>query len=257
MDTSSGVRELRKQAIEDLTREGRDPERYNVNGIIRDAWINGNGSAEVWRAAVDKHRIQFLVGDTVRVAVEIDGFEEYLYGRIEEFRTADNRTYRRRVPNPPSAYVELFERYSGALRPLSEITPEIDDFEITSEHEEVHRGAPAHNFGIFHCASGIHGGYTPPADVLVIHRASGIERRFCNDCNNGGQRARLGHQMWWDRQMCRDTIQELTEHPEQITGPADDEDADASRRWADAFPYLVPAKAAELYAQWKEHRGAA
>ncbi|MEU9267287.1 hypothetical protein AB0E04_17805 [Streptomyces sp. NPDC048251] len=245
----------RKQAVEELERYGLNPERYNVAGIVRDAWITGNGSQETWRAAVEKNRYPFLVGDMVRIVLVQNGFPEHMYGRIEGFVMDNGRAYRRRVLNPHSAYVDLFESPCW-IRPVSEITPELDDFEITSEHEEVHRDGPVHNFGIFHCVSGDHGGYPPPADVLVTHKASGIKSRFCNTCNIPHVRARLGHEMWRNRKLCRETIRELTERPEEITGPAGDYDADLNRRWADAFPYLVPAKAAELYKQWKEQQSA-
>jgi hypothetical protein len=246
----------RKQAVEELERYGLNPERYNVAGIVRDAWITGNGSQETWKAAVERNHYPFLVGDRVRVVVEIDGFQEHLYGHITQFRKADNRMYRRQVLNPHSACVDLHEWHSAALRPLSEITPELEDFEIITDHDVVHRDGPVHNFGIFHCASGVHGGYAPPADVLVIHKASGIKRRLCNACNEPDVRARLGHEMWWDRKTSLDTIRDLTVRPEKITGPVDDYDADVLRRWADAVPYLVPANAAELYKQWKEQQSA-
>ncbi|WP_189845727.1 hypothetical protein [Streptomyces umbrinus] len=248
--------EMREQARDYLEGERRDVARYNVDGIIRDAWINGNGSEETWKAAVEKNRYPFLVGDRVRVVVEIDGFQEHLYGILHSFRTASNGIYRRRILNPHSAYVELVDGPSGALRPLSEITPELDDFEITTEHSEVHRDGPRHNYGIFHCVSGIHAGYPPPAHALVTHKRSGIKRRFCNDCNDADQRARLGHEMWRDRQLSRDTILSLTEHPEVITASVGDDEADKIRAWADVVPYLVPEKAAELYTEWKESQSA-
>ncbi|MFI1408859.1 hypothetical protein ACH4Y0_02800 [Streptomyces sp. NPDC020707] len=252
------MRGMREQAREALGWERRDPARYNIDGIIRDAWVNGNGSTETWKTAVERNRYPFLVGDTVRVVVEINGFDEYLYGRISEFRTADNRSYRRRILNPHSACVDLFEWHSAAVRPLSQITPELEDFEIATDHDVVNKDGPAHNFGIFLCASGVHGGYAPPADVLVTDKRTGTQRRMCNDCNDPDQRARLGHLMWREREQCMDEIRHLTANPRTIAGPAGDVEADAARRLAYYFPYLVPAEAAELYKQWKEqHRVAA
>lgn len=246
---------LRRQASEELGWMKLDPKRYNVNGIVRDAWINGNGSEETWKAAVEKNRYPFLIGDTVRVIVEIDGFQEHMYGFIGDFRTAVNGLYRRRTLKPHSAYVDLIE-ISGVLRPLTEITPEIDDFDVTDEHGVVHHNGPKRNYGIFHCNSGRHGPYAPPADVMVTHKPSGEMRRWCNECNDADKRAVLGHLPWHYRQRSLDTIRRLMAHPKVIAGPADDYEASGIRDWADVFPYLVPAEAAELYVQWKANQGA-
>lgn len=251
MGTSASVAGLRTHVIEELGWKKLDPARYNVAGIARDAYITGNGSAEAIDAAVDKNRYPYLVGDMVRVVVELGGFEEHLYGTIREFRTADNRSYRRRTLNPHSAYVDLIER-SGVLRPLTEITPEIDDFEIVTEHADVHRDGPKHNYGIWPCVRGRFHAYAPPAHVMVTHKRSGEMRRWCNECNDPEQRAELGHYMWWQRQRSMETIRRLTDNPQEIAGPVGDWNAEDSRGWADVFPYLVPAEAAALYAQWKE-----
>ncbi|WP_411087848.1 hypothetical protein [Streptomyces sp. 061-3] len=251
MATSASISTLRKQVVEELGWRKLDPARYNVTAIARESYVTGNGSQETWDAAVKKNRYPYLIGDTVRVVVEIDGFQEHLYGAIRSFRTADNRTYKRRTLNPHSAYVDLFER-SGVLRPLTEITPELDDFEIVTDHSEVHRDGPEHNYGIWACLRGRAHAYAPPADVMVTHKASGEMRRWCNDCNTPELRAELGHYMWWQRQRCMKTIRRLIDNPQEIAGPVGDWDAEDARGWADVFPYLVPAEAAALYEQWKE-----
>ncbi|MEV6309934.1 hypothetical protein AB0M10_15215 [Streptomyces sp. NPDC051840] len=252
MSTNASMATLRRQVIEELKNARLDPARYNVTGIARDAYVTGNGSMETWQAAVEKNLYPYLPGDVVRVVVEINGFQEHMYGTVRDFRTADNRMYRRRILTPHSAYVELFERFSGALRPLTEITPEIHDFEIVTDHSEVHRDGPQHNYGLFTCRSGNHGPYPPPAHVLVIHKASGEKRRLCDGCNAPEIRANLGHEVWRYRQHSKDTIRRLIDNPQEIAGPIDDHEARGMRDWADVFPYLVPAEAAAIYTQWKE-----
>lgn len=192
------------------------------------------------------------IGDMVRVLKEIDGRQEFLYGRIGGFYKPDGRQYRRRVAKPFGAYVDLIEGYSGARRPLSEITPAADDFEFITDPVEVHRGAfgPA---GMLWCM-GCPRPYPNPASVKVVHRASGLKTQLCKEHNDEEQWARLGHRPMWDARGCRAEIQALTQNPEQIIGPADDIDACALRQFADVFPYLVPEKAAELYQQWKKEK---
>ncbi|MEU5425215.1 hypothetical protein AB0H73_06355 [Streptomyces olivoreticuli] len=191
------------------------------------------------------------VGDMVRVVLEVDdGFKEHHYGRIRQFRKADGQNYRRKVAKPHSAYVDLDHAVSGRIVPLAEITPEADDFEIITDYSEVHRGAAEYMDWYYKCLEC--GGYAyKPAEVKVIHKASGQCVRLCADCNTDNRRAQLGHSMMWDQRRNKEAILRLIEAPELIVGPVDDYDADVYRQWADVFPYLVPERAADLYEQWK------
>lgn len=191
-------------------------------------------------------------GDMVRVVKEIDGRQEFMYGRIADFYKPDGRQYRRMVAKPFGAYVDLIEGHTGARRPLSEIIPVADDFEFITDPSEVHKGAfgPA---GMLWCM-GCPRPYPNPASVKVVHKASGEKTQLCDTHNNDEQWARLGHQPMHAARTSRDTIESLVKKPEEITGPADDWDAVKLREWADMFPYLVPQKAAELYQQWKKEK---
>jgi hypothetical protein len=191
-------------------------------------------------------------GDMVRVIVESGGRQEYHYGRIGHFVKADGLPYRRSVARPYGARVELTE-HSPVRRPMTEITPVADDFDVVTDHDAVHRGAWAGGLGVLWCL-GCPRPNPMPAAVLVIHRATGVRTRLCEGHNTHEQWARLGHQPLWDARQCQDTIARLASNPQEIAGPAGGEAAEQARRWADAFPYLVPPAAAQRYAEWKEHQ---
>ncbi|WP_125936416.1 hypothetical protein [Streptomyces sp. WAC 06738] len=256
----ANMRELRKQAVEELGWEQRDPNRYNIDGIVRDAWINGNGSDETWKAAVEKHYKRFMVGDWVRITVEVeDGFTEHHYGPIENFRKPDGNHYRRHVANPHAAFLHP-EHTRSHVVPLADLVEEINDFEIITEWSQVHEGGPQHNYGVYSCI-GMHGPYPPPATTLVIHKVSGRKKRFCDACNTPEQRAGLADEALMYQRNAKSTILELRADPTLITGPASEDRWDKSpaeqyREFADVFPWLVPAPAAELYQQWKENQNA-
>ncbi|MDW6058153.1 hypothetical protein SAZ11_08625 [Streptomyces sp. FXJ1.4098] len=259
---ATSMRELCARVVEFLEREKRDPERYNINGIVRDAWINGSGSEKVWNAAVEKHHKRFMVGDWVRITVEVkDGFTEHHYGPIESFRKPNRGPYRRNVAKPYAAFVHPKYTRSDVV-PLAELVEEINDFEIVTEHCKVHEGGPEHNYGIYHCMGG-HGPYAPPATVMVIHKVSGRLRRFCDTCNTAEHRTGLADEVLMYQRNCKQTILELRADPTLITGPSADarevwekSPADEYRNFADTFAWLVPAPAAELYKQWKEQQRA-
>jgi hypothetical protein len=184
--------------------------------------------------------------------VDIAGHTEHHFGVVERLLKKDGTPYRRKPSTPFAALVSTF--HAGIYRrPLSEITPEIDDFEIITDHAEVHRGGPEHNFGIFHCM-GCPSPFPRPADVMVIHKTSGNRRRFCTSHHTPHDRARLGAQALFEERASRKTMSQLTEHPDLITGPPDDDEANSLRSWADTFPRLVPDEAARKYAAWKESR---
>ncbi|NUR01546.1 MAG: hypothetical protein HOY79_34960 [Streptomyces sp.] len=256
------MREMRKSAREHLEGEGLDPERYNIDGIIRDAWINGNGSEVAWEAAVEKHHIRFRAGDWVRITVETeDGFTEHHYGPIENFRRPDGNFYRRNIAKPHAAFVRPEYTHSQVV-PLADLAEEINDFEIVTEWDRVHEDGPKHNYGVYQC-NGMHGPYPPPATVMVIHKLSGQKKRFCDDCNTPQQRAGLADEALHYQRNAKQMILELRADPTLITGPRTDlremwekTDADVYREWAEVFPWLVPAPAAELYKKWKEEQRA-
>lgn len=261
-DTVTSMRALRERARQELALEKRDPNRYDIDGIVRDAWINGNGSAETWKAAVEKRFKRFMIGDWVRITVEdTDGLTEHHYGMIENFRRPDGNFYRRRVAKPHAAFLHP-EHTRSHIVPLVDLVEEVNDFQIITEWHEVHEGGPAHNYGVYSCLGG-HGPYPPPATVMVVHTVAGRRKRFCGDCNTPEQRARLGHEALMYQRNTKKVILELREDPTLITGPtADPHDpwettpADEYRSWADAFPWLVPGPAAERYARWKETQNA-
>ncbi|PNE43385.1 hypothetical protein AOB60_00095 [Streptomyces noursei] len=251
---------MREQAVEDLGWEKRDPARYNIDGIVRDAWINGNGSDEAWKAAVEKHYRRFMVGDWVRITVEVeDGFTEHHYGVIENFRKPDGNFYKRNAAKPYAVFVHP-EHTRSHVVPLAELVEEINDFETITEWSAVHEGGPEHNYGVYSCLGG-HGPYPPPATVMVVHKVSGQKKRFCDACNTPDYRSQLAHEALWYQRSSKTTILELRANPELITGPTGDAlpyytktDADAYREFAETFPWLVPAPAAELYAKWKKEQ---
>ncbi|MFJ2420179.1 hypothetical protein [Streptomyces brevispora] len=251
-------RHVRDVVIATLKMEGRNPDAYNIAGIMRDAihdrgsgYGYGAGTEEEWRAAVVKHRRPFGVGDMVRVVLEVDGLTEHHYGRIAHFRRANGGGYRGTPVKPHSAHIELLECGARTV-PLSEVTAADADFEILTGWSEIHADARNPD-GYFRCLEC--GAYTyKAADVKVVHTASRQCVRLCNDCNNVGRRVRLGHSVMWDGRRSKTTILELRANPALITGSDEDGNADSYREWADALPYLVPAEAAELYKQWKEQQ---
>ncbi|WP_329271815.1 hypothetical protein [Streptomyces sp. NBC_01451] len=195
------------------------------------------------------------IGDMVRVVKEMDGRQEFMYGRITDFYKPDGRQYRRKVAKPFGAYVDLIEGYSGARRPLAEVTPVAEDFEFITDPSEVHRGAfgPA---GMLWCM-GCPRPYPNPASVKVLHKATGVKTQLCDTHNDEEQWAQLGHQPLWDARGSRDVIEDLARNPEKLVGPVEDWESHRLREWAGIFPYLVPQKAGELYAAWKENQSAA
>ncbi|MGW3153776.1 hypothetical protein [Streptomyces sp. NPDC001089] len=267
MSGYASLRAVREVITDTLKSEGRNPDSYNIAGISRDAFSpRGDGSysadldPEVWRAAVDKHRRPFGVGDMVRVAVTVEGgHTEHHYGRIFQFRKAGNGLYRRRPVKPHSAYVELDHHTSGWLGPLGEVRPALDDFEIVREWGQIHRGA-LNGDGYFKCRRCAWRSYKG-AEVMIVHKVSGQRVRLCEACFSDDEVAELGHQVMFYERNGRDTVAELAENPELITGPPSDShyersDGEIYRDWADTFAWMVPAAAAELYAKWRESQSA-
>lgn len=268
MSGYGSVRAVRHVIIDTLKAEGRNPDAYNIAGITRDAFSprsDGGYSAaldpEVWRAAVDKHRRPYGIGDMVRVVVTTkDGHTEHHYGKISQFRKANGGIYRGRPVKPHSAYVELDHHTSGWLGPLAEATPALDDFDIVREWGEIHRGV-LNGDGYYRCRRCAWRSYKG-AEVMIVHKVSGQRVRLCEECFNDDELASLGHDVMFYGRNSQQTIAELTEKPELITIPASDSlfeksDGETYREWADCFPWLVPAEAAELHAQWKENLSAA
>ncbi|MFC9755155.1 hypothetical protein [Streptomyces sp. NPDC056921] len=259
---TASMREMREQAREYLGWESRAPKRYDIDGIVRDAWITGNGSEETWKAAVEKHFRRFMVGDWVRITVEVeDGFTEHHYGPIENFRKPDGNGYRRTVAKPYAAFIHP-EHTRSHIVPLTALVEEIADFEVITEWSKVHEGGPQHNYGIYQCI-GAHGPYPPPAEVMVIHKVSGRKKRFCVDCNTAEYRARFADEALHYQRNSRQTILELRANPELIVGPTaepgrswEETPADEYQSWADTFPWLVPAAAAAAYTEWCDQRTA-
>ncbi|MFJ5071734.1 hypothetical protein ACIQC7_35495 [Kitasatospora sp. NPDC088556] len=263
MSGYGSVRTVRNAIVEKLTAEGREPSAYNITGIARDAFTARSGGgygaaleAEVWRTAVDKHRRPYGIGDLVRVMVSTkSGHVELHYGKISQFRKANGGAYRGRPVKPHSVYVELDHHTSGWLGPLTEITPALDDFEILREWAAIHRGA-TNGDGYYRCLRcGFHS--YKGAEVMILHKVSGQRVRLCEERFTDDELGRLGHEVLFYERTSRQTIAELTENPEAITEPASDShyeksEGQAYREWADAFPWMVPAKAAELYVTWKE-----
>ncbi|MFJ7280667.1 hypothetical protein [Kitasatospora sp. NPDC098663] len=92
---------------------------------------------------------------------------------------------------------------------------------------------------------------------MILHKVSGLRVRLCEECFTDDELGRLGHEVLSYERSSRQTIAELTENPEAITEPASGSscaksEGEAYREWADTFPWMVPAEAAELYAVWKE-----
>lgn len=265
MNGYGSIRQVHKVIIDTLKKEGRNPEAYNIAGIARDAFTpRGPGKGfsaaldtEVWRKAVEKHRRPFVVGDLVRVVVEAaGGHTEHHYGKITHFRKANGGSYRGTPVKPHSALVELVH-CTGRTVPLAKITAALDDFEIVRDWSDVHRGAlnPDGYFKCLRCAFRSYKG----AKVMIVHRVSGQRVRLCDECFGDEELAELGHQVMFYERNGRDTIAALTANPELLTGPASDSyyeksEGESYREWADAFPWLVPAEAAELYKQWKENQ---
>lgn len=257
-------RTLRTGVIEALQREGRNPNAYNIAGIMRDAFHDRGpsrgyeaGSQEAWRTAVSKYRRPFGVGDMVRVVLEVDGLVEHHYGRIAQFRKANGGSYGSyggTPVKPHSAHIELVEHGARTVV-LTEVAPAEDDFEIITDWSTIHQDA-MNGDGYFRCLDC--GGSTyKGAEVKVVHKVSGQSVRLCRGCDDIERRVRLGHSAMWAGRSSKETIFKLRENPTLITGPDDDYDADMYRQWADALPYLVPDEAAALYAKWREQRAAA
>jgi hypothetical protein len=249
--------------IATLEKEGRNPNAYNLAGIMRDAFYDlGPGfgfeaaGEEKWRQAVDTHRRPFGVGDMVRVVVEQkDGRLEHHYGRIDHFQKTNGGRYRGTPTRPAFAYIEL-EHWNAYRAKISEVTAIHDDFEVFREWSDVHRGA-LNKEGYFYClrcASYTYKG----ARVMLVHKVSGQRVRVCDECFGDGsdQMARLGYEVVCTERMCQDTVEKLTANPELIVDPASDSyyqksEGEIYREWADLFAWLVPAPAAALYEQWK------
>lgn len=264
MSGYGSIRAARNAITETLMAEGREPSAYNIAGIARDAFTVRSGGgysapldAEVWRATVDKHRRPFGLGDLVRVEVTTKtGHTELHYGKISQFRKANGGIYCGRPVKPHSVYVELDHHTNGGwLCALTEVTPAIDDFEIIRDWSTIHEGCLSSDstHKCLRCGAHTYKG----ARVMAVHKVSGQRIRLCAECFNDDELGRLGHQVMFYERNGRQTITELAENPELITEPTCDSyyeksDGDVYREWADAFPWLVPDKAAELYAAWKE-----
>ncbi|MYR62434.1 hypothetical protein GTY54_41625 [Streptomyces sp. SID625] len=212
MSGYGSIRAVREVIIDMLKKEQRNPNAYNIAGIARDAFHNrgrgygyGAGSGEEWRAAVDKHRRPFGIGDMVRVVVTVDGgHTEHHYGRISQFRKANGGIYRGQPVKPHSAYIELDHHTRGWLGPLSDVTPALDDFEIVKERGEVHRGALNPN-GYSHGLRCVFHSYKG-AQVMIVHKRSNQRLRLCESCLNDDELARLGHEVLFCERNSRDTI---------------------------------------------------
>ncbi|MFF4699877.1 hypothetical protein [Streptomyces chattanoogensis] len=248
---------VRDVVIATLEKEGRNPNAYNIAGIMRDAFYDqgpgygyGVESEEKWRAAVDQHRRPYGIGDLVRVVLEANGLTEHHYGKIESFRKPNGGLYKGQPVKPHAAYVVLTE-IGGRIVPVCELTQAEDDFDVITDRAEVHRGATEYMDWYYKCL-GCGSATYKAAEVKIVHKASGQCVRLCRDCNRPERMGWLGHRIMWDGRSNKKTIFELRENPGLIAGPADDDNADSYRQWADCFPYLVPAEAAELYAAWKE-----
>ncbi|MGW0536330.1 hypothetical protein [Streptomyces sp. NPDC003032] len=189
-----------------------------------------------------------------------DGFTERHYATIEQFRKQDGNFYRRQPAKPFAAF--LAPEYTGTqVLALTQLIPAADDFDIIEDRSIINADAGSwidYYYKCLRCAS-----FTwNAADIMAIHKQSGLRVRLCNRCWKPRELALLGHQALSFQRNSKNTILELRANPELLTGPTDDSyfgksDADTYREWADAFPWLVPAPAAELYTKWKENRNAA
>lgn len=263
MSGYGSIRTVRNAIVEKLTAEEREPSAYNITGIARDAFtVRSSGGydaaleAEAWRTAVDKHRRPYGIGDLVRVTVSTSsGHVELHYGKISQFRKANGGAYRGRPVKPHSVYVELDHHTSGWLGPLTDTTPVLDDFEIVREWGAIHHGAN-NGDGYYRCLRcGLHS--CKGAKVMIVHKISNQRVRLCEECFTDDELGRLGHEVMFYERHSRQTIAELTDNPEAITEPEsgssyEKSDGQVYREWADAFPWMVPAAAAALYAAWRE-----
>ncbi|MFG2525316.1 hypothetical protein [Streptomyces sp. NPDC048527] len=203
----------------------------------------------------------FSIGDLVRFEIETDdGFTERHYAIVDQFRKRDGSFYRRTPTKPFATFLEPEHTHTQVL-PLSHLTPAVDDFEITDDRTVINKDAGPwidYTYKCLRCAA-----YTyKAADIMAIHKQSNQRVRLCNGCWKPYEPALLGHQALLYQRDCKTTILELRAAPELLTGPADTSlygraDADTYREWADTFPWLVPAPAAELYKKWKEQRASA
>ncbi|WP_329142797.1 hypothetical protein OIU91_04110 [Streptomyces sp. NBC_01456] len=200
----------------------------------------------------------FAVGDLVGFDIETDdGFTERHYATIEQFRKRDGNNYRRKPTQPYAAFLAP-EHSSTQVLPLTKLTQAVDDFEIITDHSTIHADAREWNDWYFKCLRC--GGFTyKGAEVMAIHKQSGQRVRLCNDCYKPEELARLGHHVMFYGRDSREIIAALTANPEPLVGPARDSyyeksEGESYREWADAFPWLVPVPAAELYEQWKGER---
>ncbi|MDX3020000.1 hypothetical protein [Streptomyces acidiscabies] len=202
----------------------------------------------------------FSIGDMVRFEIETaDGFTERHYAPIEQFRKRDKNFYRRTPANPYAVFLAPEHTHTQVL-PLTRLTPAIDDFEMVDDRAVINKDAGPWIDNTYKCLRCSAFTYRA-ADVMAVHKQSGLRVRLCEDCWKPQELAVLGHQALWHQRNCKATILDLRAAPDLITGPAADSahgksDADTYREWADAFPWLVPDPAARLYAAWKENQSA-
>lgn len=203
------------------------------------------------------------IGDMVRFTIQAKdtGVTEHHYAPILGWRKRNFNHYKGRPAKPYAAYLEP-DHTGMQVLPLTELVPAIEDFEIITDRSEVHRGAGEWASWYYKCRRC--GAHTyKAAEVKIVNKLTGHSVRVCNECYGPEELARLGHEDMWYGRRGKDTILQLQAKPELLTEPAgdpanayDQTEADHLRDWADSFPWLVPAPAAELYKQWKETRNA-
>ncbi|MFC4506683.1 MULTISPECIES: hypothetical protein [Streptomyces] len=202
----------------------------------------------------------FSIGDLVRFDLETaQGFTEQHYATIEQFRKRDRNNYRRPPTNPYAAFLAP-EHASTQVLPLAKLTPAVDDFEIVTDPTAVHAGAGEWNDYHYRCLRCARYSYKS-AQVMAVHKKSGQRVRLCDDCFEPRELALLGHEVLWYQRNSKDSVLALRASPELITGAASNSfyeksEGESYREWADAFPWLVPGPAAELYKKWKEEQRA-
>ncbi|MFJ9901187.1 hypothetical protein ACIQPR_48605 [Streptomyces sp. NPDC091280] len=202
----------------------------------------------------------FSIGDMVRFEIEVDdGLTERHYATVDQYRKRDGNCYRSKPANPFAAFLEPEHTHRRVL-PMARLTPAVDDFEVINDRSVINKDAGSwtdYYYKCLRCASFTY----RAADVMAIHKQSNLRIRLCDECWKPYELALLGHQALTYQRLSKNTILELRAAPELITGPVDTSaygksEADTYREWADAFPWLVPGPAGELYAQWKEQRSA-
>lgn len=202
------------------------------------------------------------IGDMVRFTITAPDTEviEHHYAPILDFRKRNFGRYKSRPAKPYAAYLEP-DHTGMQVLPLADLVPAAEDFEIVTDRSEIHKDATEWQSWYYKCRRC--GGHTyKAAEVMIVSKLTGHSVRVCNECYGPDELARLGHDDMWYGRRCKDTILQLRANPELLSGPAGEltefgrTEADHLRDWADTFPWLVPAPAAELYTKWKENQGA-